>query len=122
MIAYQPKTILVVDDNIDLIASAVNLLKNHGYETITAENAAEALNIIESGKHVDLIFTDVVMPGNVCSVEMAARARYIYPHIKVIFTSGYRDTLKMLLEDEVFLLKPYEFNSMLKTIEDVLNS
>lgn len=59
-----------------------------GYRVLKTNNAQEALIVIESDAHVDLLFTDVVMPGSLCSPGLARRARQRLPNIAVLFTPG----------------------------------
>jgi len=83
------ETILVAEDDDDVRATVVELLTQLGYRVLKARDATSALAIIDSGVQVDMLFTDVVMPGSLRSPELAARARERLPNIAVLFTSGY---------------------------------
>lgn len=85
------ETVLVVEDDDDVRSTVVELLSELGYRVLRASNATGAMAIIESGLPIDLIFTDVVMPGPLQSSDMARRARATIPNIAVLFTSGYTD-------------------------------
>jgi len=85
------ETVLVVDDDEDVAATAVAMLSDLGYRVVKALSADAALTILESGLHIDLLFTDVVMPGNLRSPELARLAKERIPGIKVLFTSGYTE-------------------------------
>ncbi|OUL96495.1 hybrid sensor histidine kinase/response regulator [Paraburkholderia hospita] len=106
------ETILVVEDDAGVRASSVDLLSELGYDVLQAVNGDAAMAILLSGIRVDLIFTDVVMPGLVQSVEVAAWARSRTPPIPVLFTSGHtRDILSksnVLAPAVILLQKPYQ--------------
>ena len=82
-------TILVVEDDEQVRDTAVSLLSDLGYRVLKAVDAASALAIVESGDSVDMIFTDVVMPGPVRSTELVRRVRERVPHMAILYTSGY---------------------------------
>lgn len=81
--------ILVVEDDEQVRTVVVALIEGLGYRVSEATDAARALALIESGASVDLLFTDVVMPGSLKSPELARLARLRMPGLKVLFTSGY---------------------------------
>ena len=68
------------------------MLRDLGYMVEAAKDAASAIPILEGGAHIDLLFTDVVMPGPVRSPELARKARELRPEIAVLFTSGYAES------------------------------
>jgi len=82
------KIILVVDDDPGVLDYASNVLKECGFTVLTAPDGATALVLLRNHPQVDLLFTDVVMPG-LDGVEVARRARQEGPGLKVLFTSGY---------------------------------
>jgi PAS domain S-box-containing protein len=118
------ETILVVEDDQDVRATAVNTLAGLGYQVLQAEDGAAALRQIEAGAAIDVLFTDVVMPGPVSSTELAARARTLLPALAVLFTSGYtRNALTTdgRLDAGVTLLgKPYRREELARKIREVL--
>ncbi|WP_051109918.1 response regulator [Massilia niastensis] len=83
------ETILVVEDDVVVQATVVDMLNALGYRVLKASDGQAALTILQSGVPVDLLFTDVVMPGPVRSVEVARQAKQMFPQIEVLFTSGY---------------------------------
>lgn len=85
------ETILVVEDDDDVRASVVATLSDLGYRVLTARDAQSGLAVIESGVPVDVLFTDVVMPGTLKSPEMAKIAKATNPALVVLFTSGYTE-------------------------------
>ncbi|KRB93763.1 response regulator [Noviherbaspirillum sp. Root189] len=118
------ETILVVEDEADVRATTVELLTNLGYMTLQAEDALSALAIIESGAHVDLLFTDVVMPGSLRSAEFADKARTLLPELQVLFTSGYSEGILAhggRVDPRVSLLrKPYSADALSQKIRHLL--
>ena len=85
------ETILVVEDDDDVRATVVATLSDLGYRVLTARDAQSGLAVMESGMKVDVLFTDVVMPGKLKSPEMAKLARARNPELVVLFTSGYTE-------------------------------
>lgn len=83
------ETILVAEDDEQVRATVVETLRELGYQVLLAGNAEAALAIVQSGMKIDLLFTDVVMPGRLSSPELARIARERLPGIAVLFTSGY---------------------------------
>jgi PAS domain S-box-containing protein len=120
------ETILLVEDDEDVRTTAVAMLKDLGYNVLQAKNADRALAILESGAAIDLLFTDVVMPGTLRSPELARRAEKKLPGIAVLFTSGYTDNALMhggRLDDGVQLLsKPYTRNDLARKVRQVLSA
>ncbi|WP_434140407.1 response regulator [Pseudomonas luteola] len=81
--------ILVVEDDPDVRHIVVDMLSELGYDVLEAGDGQAALTMLEQGAPVDLLFTDIVMPGPVRSTELARRAGALRPSLKVLFTSGY---------------------------------
>lgn len=85
------ETILVVEDDDDVRDIVVETLTDLGYRVLIARDAQAGLNVVESGVPIDLIFTDVVMPGQLKSSEMARQAKERLPGVAILFTSGYTE-------------------------------
>ena len=120
------ETVLVAEDDEDVRATVVELLADLGYRVLKAKDAQSALAIVESGVPIDLLFTDVVMPGPLRSPELARKARERLPDIAVLFTSGYTDNAIVhagRLDDGIELLsKPYSREAMARKIRHVLRN
>lgn len=119
------ETILVVEDDQDVRSTVTGLLKELGYRILSAEDAAAGLAIIESGAKIDLLFTDVVMPGQLQSREMAERAKVLLPDIAVLFTSGYTENSIVhagRLDDGINLLsKPYSRDALARRVRECID-
>jgi PAS domain S-box-containing protein len=120
------ESILVVEDDEAVRETALSLLRNLGYKVLQAPDARSALSIIESGVAVDLLFTDMVMPGPIRSPELAAKARLRIPNLAVLFTSGYTENAIVhagRLDEGVELLsKPYTQEALARKVREVLLS
>jgi CheY-like chemotaxis protein len=86
------ETILVVEDDADLRETVVTALSQLGYRALAAPNADTAMRILSGPERIDLLFTDVMMPGGMLGPTLAKRARELRPDIEVLFTTGYADT------------------------------
>jgi CheY-like chemotaxis protein len=84
------ETVLVVEDNEALRRVVTRQLGELGYRVLAARDAAEGLELLER-QSIDLLLTDVVMPGGINGRELARRARQRWPRIKIVFTSGFSE-------------------------------
>lgn len=120
------ETILVVEDDEDLCETVVEMLAELGYHILKVNEAAGALAIIQSGVKIDLLFTDVVMPGVLRSPDMVRKARECLPNLAVLYTSGYTQNAIVhggRLDPGVELLsKPYTREALAHKIRHVINN
>jgi len=118
--------ILVVEDDEAVRSAVVDMLGELGYTVLKAENAEQALAILSSGAAIDLLFTDVVMPGPISTREMARRAQELHPQMRILYTSGYTQNAIVhngKLDDDVLLLsKPYRRDDLARKIRGLLNA
>jgi CheY-like chemotaxis protein len=122
------ETILVVEDDADVRSSVVGTLQGLGYRVFDAADGAAGLAVVQgavdSGTPIDLLFTDVVMPGPLSSTELAARAVALMPQLAVLYTSGYtRNALLVggrLGEGVQLLSKPYEQVQLAARVRELL--
>ncbi|MGE0668884.1 MAG: PAS domain S-box protein [Sphingomonadales bacterium] len=120
------EVVLVVEDDSDLRDLAVLLLNRMGYKTHEAADGQMALALLEKLPHIDLLFTDLVLPQGVSGAEIARAARKRFPGLKVLFTSGYGESasLENVLPDAKveMISKPYRREVLAKRLQEVLAS
>ena len=122
--AHQGETILVVEDDADVRLQSSEALNELGYMVHTAAHAAAAIALIDSDVRIDLVFTDVVLPGDLTGRDVAAHCGRIRPDTPIVFTSGYaRDAIgDVRLDPGVDLLaKPYSFVDLAMKMRAVLD-
>jgi PAS domain S-box-containing protein len=122
-LAHDGEVVLAVDDNADVRAAVAAYLRELGYRVETAENAEMAMQKIRTPAKIDLLFTDVIMPGGINGKELAEAARQVRPDLKVLFTSGFPgDSLgNVELEAGAALLgKPYRRIDLARKLRAVL--
>jgi CheY-like chemotaxis protein len=85
------ETILVVEDEEDVRSATCGILSALGYQVLAAPDAAAADRIVESGEQIDLVFTDVIMPGPVSSLQLGEAVRARLPQAQILYTSGYAE-------------------------------
>jgi CheY-like chemotaxis protein len=116
--------VLVVEDNPELRKLSLRRLKLLGYRVIEAESGPAALAVLDAGERIDLIFSDVVMPGGMTGYELAIHARQRIPLLKVLLTSGYDAALASAQDttgSELRVLrKPYKQAELARALREVL--
>ena len=113
--------VLVVDDEKELRELAAALLEMFGYQVIEAENGAEAIDILKGETRIDLLFSDIIMPGGVSGYELAERAVELRPGIKVLLTSGFTGDLSHASDENwIMLNKPYSKVELAKSVAELL--
>ncbi len=120
-LAAGEETLLVVEDNEDVRAVAVSLLDQLGYRTVAVESASAALARLAADELPDLIFTDVVLPGEMDGLALARTVKERYPDIPTVLTTGYA---KIFDSDPEFpvLRKPYQIATLARVIRAALDS
>jgi PAS domain S-box-containing protein len=117
--------VLMVEDNSDLRAVTLKQLTDLGYRTLEAENAKAALKILSERPDIDLLFTDIVMPGGITGTELAREAKRLYPKLKILLTSGY--TARAMangfhdIEGLELLNKPFRKRDLAQRLRSVLD-
>jgi CheY-like chemotaxis protein len=117
-------TVLVVDDEVDLLEVAVAYLAEMGFTTLQAIDGVSALDVIAKHPEIDLLVTDIVMPGGMNGVDLVQRARDLRPDLKIIYSSGFpAEALaerSMPLFDGPLLRKPYQRHEFAAIIHRVM--
>jgi PAS domain S-box-containing protein len=111
-------TILLVEDNPDVATASTGLLEQLGYAVRWVSNAEAALTEIE-GDGIDLVFSDIVMPGKMDGLALAQAIRGKYPRLPILLTTGYSDTLRKVSLGFQILKKPYEIHELSQALSKV---
>ena len=119
-------TVLVVDDEEDLLEIATAYLEEMGFISFQASDGASAIEILKHHHEIDLLVTDIVMPGGMNGVELVRKARVLRPDLRIIYSSGFpAEALaerSMSLVDGPLLHKPYQRNEFTSMIHNVMDS
>ena len=117
-------TVQVIEDDPDVCDLTVRILENLGYRVIHAPAAAEARKVLAEETRVELMLSDIVLPGGISGPEFAEEARTSYPDLKIVFMSGYpadaADRGGLLDSDRVLLNKPFSRHQLAKTLREAL--
>lgn len=118
------ETILLVEDEDTIRFMARMFLKTNGYNVIEAGSGSEAVAIWETNKSkIDLVVTDLFMPGGIMGLQLAQRLQIDRPNLKVIFTSGHDCEENAFLDSATnFLPKPYRLNSLAEIVRQSLDT
>ena len=115
----QRQTVLVVDDSADVAEVTSSLFEHLGYETIYQDSAEAALKLLEAGTKIDLVFSDIVMPGTIDGVGLAREIRSRYPNLPVALTTGYSDAAEAAPSTLRILRKPFDTEALRDFIQDI---
>jgi CheY-like chemotaxis protein len=118
----QGRVVLVVEDEPNVLETALETLGDLGYVTMAAAGAGAALEHLRRTERVDVLFTDMVMPGGMNGLQLSTEARRLRPDIKVLLTSGYTGLSGVadLPGDIPLLAKPYDRKQLSARLEAVL--
>ncbi|MDB5594145.1 MAG: histidine kinase [Hyphomicrobiales bacterium] len=119
------ETILVVEDDDDVRTYSVEIFRELGYNVLEAQDGPTALTILSSAPRVDLLFSDIVLPGGMTGADVSAKATLLRPALKVLFTTGYARNAIVhhgRLDPGVQLItKPFSFGDLAKKVRDILD-
>ena len=117
------ETVLVVEDNAEVLELAVATISDLGYRVLTAADGPSALKIVQGDEPIDLLFSDIVMPGGMNGFELINRARVIRQDLKSLVTSGYANVHRPGADrpDVPLLLKPYRRGDLAQSIRMALD-
>ena len=118
------KTILVVDDELDILNLIAGALESHGHQVLVSQNGAEALQILDSHPTpIDLLLTDITMPG-MGGVALSEKVKRNHPSIRIVYMTGSADP-ELIRRAQPLLLKPFEMgwlaeqlDAFLETVDD----
>jgi PAS domain S-box-containing protein len=113
-------TVLLVEDEPDLLEATAELLRSLGYEVLTASNGSEAMEVLSRRDSIGVLFTDVVMPDGIDGIQLARSTRSLHPDIRIVLASGYPlPALKAQhgnLSDFAFIHKPYRLADLVRAL------
>jgi DNA-binding NtrC family response regulator len=110
-------TVLLVEDSREVADVTTTMVEQLGYRVVRAENAAEALRHLQQGVQVDLIFSDIVMPGALSGISLAEACRERYPELPILLTTGFTDAVEAADGRFDILRKPFELSALERAIE-----
>jgi signal transduction histidine kinase len=117
------ETILVVEDDEGVRRTVVQQLRQLGYRVLEADRAASALSILDRNEAIDLLFTDIIMPGGMSGRDLGHKAALLRPSLKVLYTSGYMRGLRddhRLEPTDVFIGKPFRLHELAQKVREAL--
>jgi len=122
--AEHTESVLIVEDEPDLMDVAASLFTSMGYDVVTASSGQEAIDVLEQ-RDVDILFTDVVMPNGMNGIELASFTREHYPTTKIMLASGYplpalRQRHGSDLSEFAFVNKPYRLSDLARTLRSAI--
>jgi PAS domain S-box-containing protein len=115
----QRPTVLIVDDSAEVAEVTSSLFEHLGYATVYRDSADAALRLLEEGAKIDLVFSDIVMPGPIDGVGLAREIRSRYPDLPVVLTTGYSDAAQAAPPNLRILRKPFDTEALRDFIQDV---
>ena len=119
------KTVLVVEDNKNVLKLTSSIVENLGYTVISTTTGDDAYKILEARDDISLLLTDVMLPGKINGPELAKLAVEKYPAIKIVFNSGYTENTilhnGMLDHGAVLISKPFRIQQLASTLLELLN-
>jgi CheY-like chemotaxis protein len=114
-------TVLVVEDECLVRMDAAQTLREAGFAVVEAADADEALAVVARGEDLDLLFTDINMPGPIDGLELARRVHRARPRVHLLITSGkVRPARGQIPHDGVFIAKPYSSEAVARTVSAML--
>jgi CheY-like chemotaxis protein len=114
-------TVLLVEDDMGVAELAIGLLEDAGYKVKTAGNAAEALKVLRNGEPIDLVFSDIMMPGGMNGADLARIVRGEFPSMFILLATGYAEAAANAATSEFPLIrKPYGREVLLDKVGEIL--
>ncbi len=117
-VAPATPTVLLVEDEVLIRLMIAEELRDRGIHVLEASSADEALSVLESTLPVDLLFTDIHLPGDMNGVALANLAHVRYPHLKLIITSSQEPSGGAVAD--TFIAKPYDLAAVISRVEALL--
>jgi CheY-like chemotaxis protein len=109
--------VLIVDDSAEVAEVTSSLFEQLGYETVYRDSAEAALKLLADGTKIDLVFSDIVMPGTIDGVGLASEVQSRYSHLPVILTTGYSDAAQSVPPNLPILRKPFDGTALRRFLQ-----
>jgi PAS domain S-box-containing protein len=117
----QRPAVLIVDDSAEVAEVTSSLFEDLGYATVYRETADAALKLLADGAKIDLVFSDIVMPGTIDGVGLASEIKSHYPNLPVILTTGYSDAARAAPAHLRILRKPFDSDALKGFIREAMD-
>ncbi len=117
--AKQPATILLMEDDDDMLQLLEEIVEGFGYRTVTVSDGDEGVAACENGTRIDLVITDVEMPI-MDGVSAIHAIRAVHPGMPCIYMTGFSDTVAKLEKSEVVMMKPFDIIKLSSEIDRLL--
>lgn len=118
--SLSPRTVLVVEDQVLTRMMVAEELRRRGFKVLEAQNAHEAVALLQSQIPVDLVFTDVRLPGSIDGLALSRLLRDTYPKLKVVVTSGDVAVDSRIDAADAFFAKPYDLGGVIRRIGELV--
>ncbi|HEY4736801.1 MAG TPA: PAS domain S-box protein [Xanthobacteraceae bacterium] len=112
--------VLIVDDSAEVAEVTSSLFEHLGYDTVYCDSAEAALRLLADGTKIDLVFSDIVMPGTIDGVGLASEVQARYPHLPVILTTGYSDAAQTAPPSLPILRKPFDADALRSFMQSLM--
>jgi CheY-like chemotaxis protein len=123
LVRRNPVVVLVVEDDSLLRMDATQMMEEAGFTVLEADNADQAIALLERRSDINVVFTDIQMPGSMDGFKLAHAIRDRWPPVKIIATSGYfLEMASNLPEGGRFISKPYEIQHVAALIREMTNT
>ena len=107
-------TVLIVEDELMILTIAREEFKDAGYEVVVATDADAALKVLEANRDIDVLFTDIRMPGTLDGWALARNARQIRPSLPVIYATGFSQDAPQPVDGALLFMKPYRLSTIIE--------
>jgi CheY-like chemotaxis protein len=110
--------VMLVEDDVTVADLTAEMLKGHGYAVLHAKSAAAALKALSRGHSIDVVFSDVMMPGGMSGVDLAREIRKVHPGLPVVLTTGYIEVARTAMAEGLeVLVKPYSPENVTRVLD-----
>jgi CheY-like chemotaxis protein len=113
--------VLSVEDNAEVAQVTATLIEQFGYRVVRAGNASDALQCLQRDRTIDIVFSDIVMPGTMDGLALAQEIRKRHPDVPVILTTGYSDAAQTAKTQFPLLRKPFQASELERVLRDALS-